>query len=65
MNVSEVLTKNLNREIKVDVPRDNIEDKLLSKLEELFQKKIVSQCFVSSGGELVEKKRSSVVSMCV
>ena len=35
MNVSEVLAKDLNREIKVDVPRDNIEDKLLSKLEEL------------------------------
>ena len=29
MNVSEVLAKDLNREIKVDVPRDNIEDKLL------------------------------------
>ena len=35
MNVSEVLAKDLNREIKVDVPRDNIEDRLLSKLEEL------------------------------
>ena len=35
MIVSEVLAKDLNREIKVDVPRDNIEDKLLSKLEEL------------------------------
>ena len=35
MNVSEVLAKDLNREIKVEVSRDNIEDKLLSKLGEL------------------------------
>ena len=35
MNVTEFLVKDLNREIKVEVPRDNIENKLLSKLEEL------------------------------
>ena len=35
MNVSEVLAKDLNREIKVEVSRDSIEDKLLSKLGEL------------------------------
>ena len=35
MNVSEVLVKDLNREIKVEVPKDYIENKLLSKLEDL------------------------------
>lgn len=35
MNVSEVLVKDLNREIKVEVPKDHIENKLLSKLEDL------------------------------
>ena len=35
MNVSEVLAKDLNREVKVEVSRENIENKLLSKLEEL------------------------------
>ena len=34
MHGSEVLAKELNRDIQAEVPRDNIEDKLLSKLEE-------------------------------
>ena len=35
MNVSEVLAKDLNREIKVDVSKESVESKLISKLEEL------------------------------
>ena len=35
MNVTEVLAKDLNREIKVKVPKNDIEDKLISKLEDL------------------------------
>ena len=35
MNVTEVLAKDLNREIKVVVPKNDIEDKLISKLEDL------------------------------
>jgi trigger factor len=35
MNVTELLAKDLNREIKVEVPKNDIEDKLISKLEDL------------------------------
>ncbi|MEL0232786.1 MAG: trigger factor, partial [Hyphomicrobiales bacterium] len=35
MNVSEISAKDLSREIKVEVPKGDIENKLVSKLEEL------------------------------
>jgi FKBP-type peptidyl-prolyl cis-trans isomerase (trigger factor) len=35
MNVSEISAKDLSREIKVEVPKGDIESKLVSKLEEL------------------------------
>jgi len=35
MNVSEISAKNLTREVKVEVPKGEIENKLVSKLEEL------------------------------